>query len=145
MMMYQKPSMWSVRPRGALAQQGTPFRVKVSECSSGGLGPRHTTDETLIRSFRGEELFRQREALLMQSYSSLSSFFLSNDFPQVITKPTAHKYRQWSFRTESIYPSVNHPSIHLSICVSVCHIWLTDWGFFYFFIFFFIYVFMKKV
>ncbi len=148
MMMYQKPSMRSVRPRGALAQQGSPFCVKVSECSSGGLGPRHTTDETLIRSFRGEELFRQREALLMQSYSSLSSFFLSNDFPQVIAKPTAHKYRQWSFRTESIYPSVNHPSIHLSICVSVCHFWRTYWNIlfciFILFIKFLIYIFLKK-
>lgn len=104
MMMYQKPSIGSVRPRGVLAQQGTLLRVKVSECSSGGLGPRHTTDETLIRSFRGEELFRQREALLMQSYSSLSSFFLGTDFPQVMTKPTAHKHRQWSFRTESNSP-----------------------------------------
>lgn len=68
--------------------------MKVSECSSGGLGPRHTTDETLIRSFRGEELFRQREALLMQSYCSLSSFFPGTDFPQVITKPSSHKHAQ---------------------------------------------------
>lgn len=145
MMMYQKRSMWSVRPRGALAQQGSPFCVKVSECSSGGLGPRHTTDETLIRSFRGEELFRQREALLMQSYSSLSSFFLSNDFPQVITKPTAHKYRQWSFRTESIYPSVNHPSIHLSICVTYWNVFCFVFLFFsfllYSFLFFYLFYF----
>lgn len=86
LMIYQKPSMRSQRQKGVQAQQGTARRVKVSECSSGGLGPRHTTDETLIRSFRGEELFRQREALLMQSYWSLSSFFPSTDFPQVITQ-----------------------------------------------------------
>lgn len=91
LMIYQKPSMRSQRQKGVQAQQGTARRVKVSECSSGGLGPRHTTDETLIRSFRGEELFRQREALLMQSYCSLSSFFPGTDFPQVITKPSSRK------------------------------------------------------
>ncbi len=151
MMMYQKPSMRSVRPRGALAQQGSPFCVKVSECSSGGLGPRHTTDETLIRSFRGEELFRQREALLMQSYSSLSSFFLSNDFPQVIAKPTAHKYRQWSFRTESIYPSVNHPSIHPSFHLCISLSFLADvlkcfvLYFYFIYLIFILYIYVKYV